>query len=123
MRAMRRWSSRVMAAALAAGAIACGAPACDDLEERIAADVEILVRDDGRLGEGARARLIARGRFAIAHLEPALYRADAAGRCRVLRALAALRTTEVEPILSHVRVHDPDASVRECAARESARLP
>lgn len=96
--------------------VACAPPACsDEAEQRLAADVRALVRDDGPVGEAAGRRLHAAGARAIAWLEPGLYDAGPAARRRIIKAMAG--TPEARPILEHLARLDPDEDVRAAATR------
>lgn len=114
---------RRLAVALAASLAACTPRACDHADRRaLASEVEFLVAGDGPVAAEAERRLIARGESAIAVLETGLYSADAAGRRRVIRVLAAIGAPETAPILEHLAGRDPDPTVRAAAAEALARL-
>lgn len=102
---------RLALALTAALAIGCVSPE----EPSISREVAFLVGEPGSLADAAEARLVRRGREAILHLEVGLYDADAAGRRRVIRVLAAIGDGEAAPILAHRAAHDPDPEVRAAA--------
>jgi hypothetical protein len=98
----------------------CTPPACQDGPDRkLQHDVELLVKDDGPIGQAAAARLIAGGRDSIPVLETGLYGAEPPARLRIVRTLRDLRSPEARPILDHLAEHDADPDVRE-AARTAA---
>lgn len=104
-------------------ASSCTPRACDSSDERaLAREVEFLVADDGPIAAEAEARLLGRGRSAIAVLETGLYAAEPAGRRRVVRVLTRLGEPEAIPILEHLAARDPAAEVREAAAEGLERL-
>jgi hypothetical protein len=101
----------------------CAPPACSDADEQLARDVEILVRDDGPLGQAARERLVRRGKSAIPVIETGLYAAEPPARKRIIRALGEIGAPEAAPILVHLARRDPDPEVREAAERALHWLP
>ena len=118
---MRRWLLR-FSLALVAG---CAPPACSDGEDRrLLAQVKLVAEDDGPLAEAASRRLVREGRPAIAPLETGLYffSAEAKGRRRIVKTLAAIGDPEARPILAHLADRDPDPDVRAAAAAGLAAL-
>jgi hypothetical protein len=104
-----------------AAIIGCTPPGCSDTEERrLLGDVRLVAEDDGPLGEAASKRLAKAGTRAIAPLETGLYffSADAEGRRRIVKTLAAIGDPEAAPLFAHLARRDPDPEVR--AAAEAA---
>ena len=98
----------------------CTPPACQDGPDRkLQHDLELLVKDDGPIGQAAAARLVRRGRESIAVLETGLYGAEPPARLRIIRALREIGSREARPVLDHLAEHDADPDVRE-AARNAA---
>ena len=95
----------------------CAPRACDDRDDRIARDVELLLGDSKPAADAAHERLVAYGRPAIVMLESGLYQAEPPGRRRIVRALVAIGNPEAIPILRHLAEHDADEAVRAEAKR------
>lgn len=102
--------------------LSCTPRACDDTDDDLARDVEILLGESDRAADGAEARLIAQGRPAIVMLESGLYQAEPRGRLRIVQVLAAIGNPEAAPILRHLAEHDPDDGVRQAAAEGLSAL-
>ena len=98
----------------------CTPPACQDGPDRkLQHDVELVVKDDGPIGQAAAARLVERGRESILVLETGLYGAEPPARLRIIRTLRDIGSREAGPILDHLAANDADPAVRE-AARSAA---
>jgi len=112
---VRRWSIGCALLTL----VGCAPPACSDAaDRRLLAEVKLVAEDDGPLAEAASRRLVREGRAAIAPLETGLYffSAEAQGRRRIIKTLAAIGDPEARPILAHLAERDPDPDVRAAAA-------
>jgi len=94
----------------------CAPHACDDSDDAMARDVEILLGESTTASESAHARLVSRGRAAIVMLESGLYQAEPLGRRRIVRALVEIGHPDAIPILRHLARTDPDEAVRADAA-------
>lgn len=100
----------------------CAPPACDDTDDRLARDVEILIGPSSEQAKAAQLRLVRRGREAVALVEVGLYQADGAGRRRVVATLAGIGDPVALPILEHLAGSDPDEAVRLVAAEAAEAL-
>jgi HEAT repeat protein len=103
----------------------CSPPACSDAEERqLMNDVRLVAEDDGPLAEAASRRLTRAGHRAIAPLETGLYffSAEAKGRRRIVKTLAAIGDPDAAPLLQHLAERDPDPDVRSAAEAALAAL-
>ena len=92
--------------------MSCAPRACDDSDDVMARDVEILLSESTKASESAHQRLVSRGRAAIVMLESGLYQAEPLGRRRIVRALVEIGNPEVVPILRHLAQKDTDEAVR-----------
>lgn len=84
--------------------------------------VDALIAESDSLADKAHLALVSRGRESIVILETGLYRADPAGRRRIIRALLDIGEPEARPILAHLAEHDADPEVRDAAHRALERL-
>ena len=109
--------------AIVLAACACAPRACDQGDEETARDVELMVHYEGQRARAAQARLIARGADAVPIIEAGRYQADAAGRRRIVAALARIGDPVVRPILEHMAERDSDETVRNAARSAVADLP
>ena len=103
------------ACVVALAVAACSPEACNDADDRILAEVDVLVGESGSASRRAMLRLVARGPEAIAMLETGLARTNATGRRRIVRALVQIAGPESRAVLSHLGKRDPDPQVREAA--------
>lgn len=92
--------------------MSCAPRACDDSDDLMARDVEILLGEATGAADAAEERLVARGRGAIVMLESGLYQAESPGRRRIVRALVKIGNPEVAPILRHLAETDASEAVR-----------
>ena len=96
--------------------IGCAPPACDDTDDRLARDVEILIGPSSERAKSAQVRLVSYGARAVALVEVGLYQADGVGRRRIVSTLTGIGDPVVLPILDHLAANDPDDLVRSAAA-------
>ena len=114
---------RAVAVAVALGVTACAPPACSDAEDRAyLRDVDLVAQQEGRLAADAADRLARAGAVAIPFIETGLYSAEAPGRRRIVRLLAAIGSAEAGPILAHLARRDPDPEVRALAQAAAGQL-
>lgn len=108
--------------ALVLALFGCAPPACDDTDDRLARDVEILVGPSSERAKSAQVRLVSHGVHAVPLVEVGLYQADGVGRRRIVATLAGIGDPVVLPILDHVAARDPDELVRSAAAAAAAKV-
>jgi len=100
------------AAAAAAAAPGCaGSSAADD--ERVRADVQLLVLHDGDRPDEAVARVARHGRRALPAVESALHTAPPRGRKNLVLALRRIGDADAVPLLRHLALHDGAPDVRQ----------
>jgi|GEM_PF-6126415 len=102
--------------------IGCAPPACDDADDRLARDVEILIGPSSERAKSAQVRLVSHGPRAVPLVEVGLYQADAAGRRRIVSTLAGIGDPVVLPVLDHLAANDPDELVRSAAVEAASAV-
>jgi HEAT repeat protein len=111
------------AALVLAVSVACAPRACDDTDDHMARDVQMLVGPSAAAADAAEERLVARGRAAIVMLEAGLYQTDPPGRRRIVGAIGRIGHPDAAPLLRHLAARDPDETVRAAAAQALSTLP